>query len=428
MQKAQGEVLAKAVFTSGANTYTYGQETTDILLKVTHPEQPWSQKAQVLVENYSNNLTSLSLEGYQGVLSYGYRTSAGDEYSATAPLKIKGQELINSNGRLSCLFDLYGIPDQLADDHASEPFSMESSDTRTVKTLISAVLGGTLAPFSHCTAITVTYDSEDSLIDTFKPADYFRISIGKTRLACLKELLSYTKCVARAEADGAIHISSPTVSGSTYAYEYNDDFAATSHGFYSKIYRNRLVLPNKITVKSSNEHEPQYTGSATDATSFALLPKQDFIPMRLASDAQATAIAEAMIQKLQVESEKGNGFAPMNVGQEVHDYIKITDSVENDNRTGNIGYLTRYYEAGRFNFGFGFGDILLSGVAGIMIPSGSGATAAPSYVTYSDLYAMWDILNGNMKQITDYLTAMEDNAVFKKLTVTDSLIIPSEAA
>lgn len=408
------------MFTSGANTYTYGQETTDILQKITHSEGPWSQKAQVLVENYSNNLTTLSLEGYQGVLSYGYRTSAGDEFSATAPLKVKGQELINSNGKLSCLFDLYGLPDQLADDHASEAYSMESGDTQTVKTLISAVLGATLSAYSHCAAITVTYDSEDSLIDTFKPADYFRISIGKTRLACLKELLSYTKCVARAEDDGEIHISSPTVSGSTYAYEYNDDFAATSHAFYSKIYRNRLVLPNKITVKSAGDHSPSYTGNATDSTSYTLLPKEDFIPMRLASNAQATAIAEAMIQKLQVESEKGNGFAPMNVGQEVHDYVKITDSVENDNRVGNIGYLTRYYDAGRFNFGFGFGDILLSGIAGLIQPSGTGGTTAPQYVTYADLYRMWDILDGNINQIINYL----EQGVVPKWHVTQQMIIP----
>lgn len=339
---------------------------------------------------------------------------------------MKGQELINANGTLSCLFDLYGIPDQLADDHASAALSLESSDTRTVKTLISAVMGATLAAYSHCTAVTVTYDSEDSLIDTFKPADYFRISIGKTRLACLKELLSYTKCVARAEADGAIHIFSPTVSGTTYDYEYNDDFVATSHAFYSKIYRNRLVLPNKITVKSASDHSPAYTGSATDATSFALLPKEDFNPMRLVSDAQATAIAEAMIQKLQVESEKGNGFAPMNVGEEVHDYVKITDSVENDNRIGNVGYLTRNYGAGQFNFGFGFGDIFLSGIAGIIQPSktgstgGIGGTTASQYVTYADLYEMWDILNGNINQIMDYL----NQGVVPNWHVTQQMIIP----
>ena len=376
----------------------------------------------MLVENYSNNLTSLSLEGYQGVISYGYRTSAGEEYSSAAPLKVKGQELINRNGMLSCLLDLYGIPDQLDDDHASASYTLTSGDTQTVKTLISAILGATLAPYSHCTAITVTYDSEDSLIDTFKPADYFRISVGKTRLSCLKELLSYTKCVMRAEDDGEVHISSPTVSGLTYNYEYNDDFAATSHGFYSKVYRNRLVLPNKLTVKSEDDHSPAYTGNATDAASYTLLPKEDFRTMRLTSNAQATAIAEAMIQKLQVESEKGNGFASMNCGQEVHDYVKITDSVENDNRVGNIGYLTRYYEAGRFNFGFGFGDIYLAGLAGLSAPGGAGSTTTTTsrYATYEDLMEIYSILHGNIEQAYDYL----NKAVVPKWHVTQQMIIP----
>ena len=98
-QKSLEEVLCKAVFTSGANTYTYGVETANILRKVSHNEQPYSQTAKILIENFDNTLTSLSLEGYQAVLSYGFRTSAGDEYSATAPLKVKAQELVNSNGK-----------------------------------------------------------------------------------------------------------------------------------------------------------------------------------------------------------------------------------------------------------------------------------------------------------------------------------------
>src|SRR3990167_4884363 len=268
----RGKAIAKLVLDGG--TYTYyspgGSNLTNNLWRITHPEQPWSQTAKVLIDDSNKVLAGLSLEGLSGVISYGYNTSAGDEYSATAPLRVKGQELISSGGILQCLLDLYGLPDQIKYDHASSTYSLGSADTQTVKTLISAIMGATLAPYSHCTAITVTYDSEDSLIDTFKPADYFRIAIGDTRQAKVKELLSHTKCVGIFKADGQFHISSPTVSGTTYDYEYNDALLAANHTFFSKVYRNRLVLPNKITVKSSEAHSPPYTGSATDATSYAL--------------------------------------------------------------------------------------------------------------------------------------------------------------
>jgi len=420
----RGKVIAKLVLDGG--TYTYGTDTTNRLWRVSHSETPWAQTAKVLIDNSNKVLDSLSLEGLSGVISYGYNTSAGDEYSATAPLRVKGQELISSGGTLQCLLDLYGIPDQLDDDHASTSFSMESGDTRTVKTLISAILAASLAPYSHCAAVTVAYDSEDSLIDTFKPADYFRISKRKTRLSCLKELLSYTKCVMRAEDDGEVHIFSPTVSGVSYGYEYKNAIDAANHTFFSKVNRTRLVLPNKITVRSEDDHSPPYTGSATDAASYALLPKEDFPTMRLTSNAQATAIAEAMIQKLQVDHEKGNGFAPMNVGQEVYDYINITDSRAGDSRAGNIGYLTRTFDINNRNYpwtiAFGFGDIYLAGAAGLITPSGAGSTTTttPRYATYEDLREIYSILNENIEQIYAYL----NKAVVPKWHVTRDMGIP----
>ena len=415
----KGKVISKLVVDGG--TYTYSTSSANRLWRINHSETPWSQTAKVLIDDSNNVLSGLSLEGLSGVISYGYNTSAGDEYSATAPLKIKGQEAISSGGTLQCLLDLYGLPDQLNDDEASTDYTLTSADTQTVKTLINAVMGATVAPYSHCTSVTVAYDSEDSLIDVFTPADYFRISTGQTRLSKLRELLSYTKCVGIFNADGQFHISSPTVSGTSYDYEYNNTIAAANHTFFAKINRSRLVLPNKITVKSPSDHSPQYTGSATDSASFALLPKQSFELMRLASDAQATSIAEAMIQKLQVDSEKGTGFAPMNVGQEVYDYINITDSRAGDSRAGNIGYLTRTFDINNSNYPysirFGFGDILLRGASSGMFDSTlSGGGGSSRYVTYADLAEAYEYMN----KIADYL----NQGVVPKWHVTQQMIIP----
>ena len=102
-------------------------------------------------------------------------------------------------------------------------------------------------------------------------------------------------------------------------------FQRRGHTFFAKAYQKRLVLPNKVTVASQTDDSPAYTGNATDAASFALLPKQEFHQMRLASDAEAAAVAAAIIGKARLQAEGGSGVVPMNVGAEVYDYVNISD-------------------------------------------------------------------------------------------------------
>ena len=422
----------KLVLTSGATTKTYGVDTANILQRIRHKEAPYSQTAQVLVENFDNTLSSLSLEGYQGVLSYGFETSAGNQFSATAPLKVKAQELLNVNGMLLCQFDLFGLPDQLARDKALFSYSQESTDTNTVKTLITAIAGATLISFSHTTAITVIFDSEDSLIDSFQPKDFFHIGIGESRLAKIKELLSWTKCVMRFESDGNLHISSPTTTGVTYDYEYEDDYVATSHPFFSKIYRTRLVLPNKYIVKSPESASPIFEGSATSAASFALLPFTEPKILRIASNAQGDSIAAALIQRAELDYETGSLFAPMNVGQEVHDYIKVTDNVEGANRVGNIGYLIRNFTAGKFDFMFGFGDISLGSsiglgglVSGVGVGEREGVSLSDRVNELGGAYSQLDAdLKRHLKAFNEHL-AYFNGATFPKRQIFEELLIPA---
>ena len=131
-----------------------------------------------------------------------------------------------------------------------------------------------------------------------------------------------------------------------------------THQFFAKSLRNRLVLPNRIVVQSREDDDPQYSGEATDAESYALLPRTEFYETYLVSNAQATAMAEAKLSKAQLWSDAGALNVPMNVGQETYDYIKATDSREGDIRTGNIGTLTRRYTAtkNRWETVFSFGN------------------------------------------------------------------------
>ena len=108
----------------------------------------------------------------------------------------------------------------MAEDRASATYAPTSADTVTVKPLITAVCRATLAPFTHCQEYAVVYDSEDSLIDSFMPKDTFRIYQNGSRLAALRRLIDYTGCAIRWGADGNVHVFVPTVSGTSYDYQY----------------------------------------------------------------------------------------------------------------------------------------------------------------------------------------------------------------
>jgi len=337
--------LVNAVLTLGETVYTYAIER---ILDSLHTEEPYSQKATLVLDNSDKTLTALALQGFGAVISYGAVTPAGDEVSAAAPLWVTGQQLESSPGKLDCTLELVGSFNLMAEDKANASYAPASDDTETVKALIDDVLGATLACFNHCVAYEVVWeDGYDGLADTYQPKDSFRVYVGGSRLAAFRRLLDYTGNVARVEADGKVHIFKPTITGAVYDSEYS---LASGHTFFSKAYRRRVVIPGYIVVQSQPDDDPAYSGTAQD-TGYddlpAALKKRDYHQMRLASDAQAEDIAEAILAKHQLWSEMGSFSCPMNVGQEVFDYVLVKDIRQGDERTGNIGHLTRHYSPGQ---------------------------------------------------------------------------------
>ena len=349
--------LVRIVLTLGETEYTY---TSDRILDILHTEEPYSQKATLVLDNADYTFNDLALQGFGAVISYGAFTPAGNEYSATAPLWVIGQKLESVPGKLDCTLELVGTFDLMAEDKANASYIPDSDDVLTVKALIDDVMDTTLACFNHCSAITVEWDAGyDGLADTYVPKDSFRVYIGDSRLAALKRLLDYTGNVARVESDGKVHILKPTVTGEVYDSEYS---LSSGHTFFSKAYRKRVVIPGYIVVQSQPDDAPSYSGTAQD-TGYddlpAALKKRDYHQMRLASDAQAAAIAAALLAKHQLWSEMGSADIPMNVGAEIFDYVLITDARENGStRTGNLGHLSRHYNADKaeWRMTFSFGD------------------------------------------------------------------------
>ena len=411
-------VLAK----TGQTTQTYDlSTTTNRIWALSHVEQEWSNIAPVVVMSDAT-LAALDLTGYTATISYGYNdVTAGDEFSACAPLEVMAQNsdtvLYKNQPQLLTAFISAGIFDLMVAEKATTRYTQESTDTQTVKTLLTAVAQATLAPFTSCKAHTITFDSEDSLIDTYVPADYFSVGFGESRLSAFKKLIVTTKCKAIIKADG-IHVLNSTISGGTYDYQFND--AATEHNFFEKGTRKRLVIPNRIIVSSSPDHTPQYTGNDYDSATYSALGNRYIDApyyIRATSDAQCAAIATAILQHRQVDAEKGHGLVPMNCGQEVFDYILFTDSVANDTRAGNVGYLKRTYIPGRqFSTELRFGK--LAGEFPFLSPAFDAANGG---VTWEAFYALQNYIDEKDNLLLKFIMDLDTVA---KWRVTQRLNIP----
>ena len=340
-QTTKAKVLAKIVLTSGSTTYTY---TKTRILDIEETEDGPLQRLEVTLNNSDGTLTNLDLRGYEGVLSSGATTSCGDEYDACAPMVVTAQRFNSDPKRLECTLYLVGSANLMQMDQASELYEPDTDNTDSVKDIIDAIAGATLTCFDHCTAYTTVWEvGYDALADTYQPKDAFRVYVGNNRLSRINQLLDYTKNVAVFKADGKLHIFQPTTSGSSYDYQYSLEDLDIPHPFFAKALRNTLVIPNYVKVESRTGDDPSYSGTATDATSNALLAKNQYKQTYLASNAQATSIAEAILAKAQMWCEAGSASVPMNVGAEVYDYVKVTDEREDDYRIGNIGKLVRHF-------------------------------------------------------------------------------------
>jgi hypothetical protein len=173
----------------------------------------------------------------------------------------------------------------------------------------------------------------------------------------LRRLLDYTSNMARFEADGKVHILKPVTTGETYDYEYS--LEKQDHKFFSKAYRNTLIIPSRVYVMSYKDDDPQYIGSA-QTSDYGSLPsevrKVGYIQAKLESKDQADDMAEALIAKAEMGSKRGEAEIRINVGAEVFDYVKVTDKRQGDTRTGNLGYIHRRFGPDKWVMTFGFGN------------------------------------------------------------------------
>jgi len=388
--------------------------------------------------------TALGVTQTDGTVTWEMDGNVGDEYVARSPMKVDGQEFISSMTQLQCRLYLVGIPNQMREDKAESAYDQTDADTNTCKDLITAISAKTLAPYTNYSAVTYTFEGvsasyplgyDDGIIDSYAPKDYFSVQVNENRDDKIQELLDYTKCKRRAGSDGAMHVFLPTLSGDTYDYEYRLEVSGY-HTFFQKNLRNRFVNPNKEVVRSHPDHATQWLGSDTSATSYALNKKIHTTYRRLASSAQGAAIADAIIERYELNAERGSAVVPMNCGQELFDYIKVTDSSEVTTRTGNVQYIQENCKVagdrddGYYNMTIRFGRLNTQSIsfAGAEVAlTAAEATAARGVTTetwlldkIADLMDDVKTLYENQNTMIDYL----NQGIVQKWHVTELAIAP----
>lgn len=417
LEAEQQDTSVAAIYRFVIDGDTFSHASTNRIIEIDHTEKQFTQEARILIDNSDGGITK-DYKGLEGVLSYGATGSSGDEYSACAPLTVFFQQNHSSQGVLTVEFLTIGLADLIAEDRASEQFTMEASDTRTVKTLITAVIQATLPSFTHTVAYTATFDSEDSLVDSYKPANGYSFSLNTTRLQVIQNLLDFTRIVMRVEADGAFHFfvpttegpdwlastayslqdyvrdptspannfafrcttagttgasepAWPTVAGNTVtdgsvvwtAVDFDEEYRVNvsgQHELLEKVSRFGLALPNRIEVTSHPDSDDAFSGTAedTDSSDITNMEKRHHIYATLSSDAEAADMAFAILEGNKLNNQRGAALVPMNVAQETSDWIKLTDSRDAGNvRLGNIATIQRIVGHGKYQMQFSFGGI-----------------------------------------------------------------------
>jgi len=115
-KEASVSPLARITLTHGVDELVLG---TAAILSIKHTEDPYTHKAEAVLDNSGGAFTGNDYKGWQVVISYGAVTPSGDEYSGCALLWVVHQELYSARGKLVCRLLMSGIPDMLAEDRAS---------------------------------------------------------------------------------------------------------------------------------------------------------------------------------------------------------------------------------------------------------------------------------------------------------------------
>lgn len=218
--------------------------------------------------------------------------------------------------------------------------------------------------------VPVQWDSDDGIINSMRPV--YTIENNASTLGVFKDLLGRTKSYARVGQDGTLHLGSvannPGVSASY------DSLTSSIINLYGR----KLQDPTRVSIFNSKATEPGVatTGAVVSDPSAELLQTiTRIVDVEVQSSAEANQIAGAILRRAQMETVSGKLLSRMNVGQELWDYISVTDWRAGVSYQGWVGEITRVFKKVEAVYTIEIG-------LGGMYEGGSGTATSPGGVNY----------------------------------------------
>lgn len=302
--------------------YQSGTDLSDYVKEVLHTEQTYGGGASILLGDLSSwyfiSSNPIALKGQQVNIGYGFVTTAGKEYKDRGPVWVRNARRVSLPGTLAVQLECFDIWEKLGMIRAA------GDDLSTAKSWVAdTTIYDIIDELLTAASITLTKDSSDGIVDVFMPN--YQAGINDSMRDIIIPLMGLTNCYIRSRSDG-MHIgklAEDTSSDDYYAYELGGD-----HTFFSSLEDDEVAVPNRIIVLNDYD-DWTYKGEAIDTNSYASLGY--YVPRLyavagLSSDAQAQQFAEAILCAIQRSVSHGIVVVPHNCGQELFDYVVVTDT------------------------------------------------------------------------------------------------------
>ena len=333
------------------------------IVYVTHSEDPYSGEATVGIKR-TDWWNGKNLAGYQIVIGYGYHTPA-HEWSPSPPLYVVAQHEVSKEGEalieLVCI-DLW----QKMDYHILGPDPVTGDPKymggwirdMTIQEIVTDLLSQMDPP------MTFVLDSEDpdSLMSTYTPV--YLVEIGTSLRKVLRDLMAMTK-------NSLEIVSKPTGEGEYYytfevhskymdtaeASEYSYNRVGVLYSSFSNVRQHGLTIPNHIIfvdhLPTSGSDTYQHKGEAVDLESVARIgrlyavyspPETGDTEGITYTDAECQQMAEAILARIQAETNQGRILVPHDCARELYDVVDLDDTARTgETFQGRVGGLIHTY-------------------------------------------------------------------------------------
>jgi hypothetical protein len=251
--------------------------------------------------------------GCQLLFSPGYRTAAGDEYSAGQSYCLESIEHISAGGKASVILwgkDGWGT---LSDWQARHQMRWnKTSSDKSVKDIITVVLARA--------GLKLEVKSQSSTITGFYPD--FTVSPNDNGKSVIEKLLSFAPDVIFVEGNKAYLVNPQSADNSEYSY-------GVEHAILEGSYRQVAWGTNRAQVEGYDASQ----GKMIVVDSFdwdeidRLYDRIRHIEDRnLNTTAKGYQRGEAFLRKAAIAAAGGAMLVPVNCGQQLFDVIEVTDA------------------------------------------------------------------------------------------------------